>query len=119
MTEARGVDFGLDGYELSFVNRQNKSSGGVAIFVEKSFNFMVLENMTTAIDDLVECVTVEIWRERHKHILVSCIYRAQESNIDTFRQWMEDMYSQVNNKPTFLCGDFNINLIYPKKNQLH
>lgn len=31
----KGIDFELDGYELTYNNRQNKGGGGVAIYVDK------------------------------------------------------------------------------------
>lgn len=37
------------------------------------------------------------------------------SSIDTFTDWMEGMFSKINNKAIFICGDVNINLFNPNK----
>lgn len=56
----KGTDFEYDGYELNFKNRENKTRGGVALYVDKKQNFKVIEGMTTVIGNLLECLTVEI-----------------------------------------------------------
>lgn len=66
-------------------------------------------------DNLLECVTIEILMENKKNILVSCIYRAPGSSIDTFSDWVEKNYSILSNKVMFLCGDYNIDLLNPNK----
>lgn len=33
----KGMDFELNGYELNFINRKNKSGGGVAMYVDKNW----------------------------------------------------------------------------------
>ena len=38
----------------------------MAIYVDKRLKYKVVENMTTAVDDLLECVTIEISMEDHR-----------------------------------------------------
>lgn len=80
----KGMDFELDGYELG---------GGVAIYVDKTLNFKVLENMTAVVDNLLECNTIELYVEKSKNV-ISCIYRALGSNIEQFMDWMECMFTK-------------------------
>lgn len=47
--------------------------------------------------------------------MVSCIYRAPDSHIEIFCDWMEEKDSLSNRKLIFICGDFNIDLLYPNK----
>ena len=35
----KDIDFELDGYELRYKNRPNKGGGGVAIYVDTSYNY--------------------------------------------------------------------------------
>jgi len=56
----KGMNFELEGYEVNYVNRKNKSGGGVALYVDKTLNYKVVESMTTVIDNLLECITIEI-----------------------------------------------------------
>lgn len=71
--------------------------------------------MSTVVDNLLECITLEICNEKNKNIVISCIYRATGTNIDLFRKWMEGMYSQKSNKTVYIRGDFNIDLLNPHK----
>ena len=56
----------MDGYELSYINGQNKGGGG-AIYVDKTLNFKVLESMTTVVDNVSECISIEICKEKIKN----------------------------------------------------
>jgi ASC-1-like (ASCH) protein len=66
LNEDRELDFDMDSYELSYINRQNKGGGGVAIYVDKTLNFKVLESMTTVVDNVSECISIEICKEKRK-----------------------------------------------------
>ena len=67
LNKDRELDFDMDGYELSYINRQNKGGGGVAIYVDKTLNFKVLDRMTTVVDNVVECISIEICKEKIKN----------------------------------------------------
>ena len=49
----KGIDFCLDDYELSYINRERKTGGGVALYIHKSIKCMVLTDMTCAIDGTI------------------------------------------------------------------
>lgn len=83
LNDEKGLDFEIDGYELNYKNRVNRSGGGVAIYVHNSLKYKVVEGMTAAVDDLLECITIEICMEKSKNI-VSCIYRTPGSNIKIY-----------------------------------
>lgn len=114
----RGMDFEIEGYELTCINRENKNGGGVALYVDKNLNYKVVEEMSTVVDNLLECVTIEICLEKKKNMIVSCIYRAPGSNIDIFKDWMEEKIGKINQKVMFICGDFNIDLLNPNKHKM-
>lgn len=67
--------------------------------------------MSTVVDDLLECVTIEVCREKRKNFIVSCIYRSPGYNIDQFKDCMEEKFTKTNQKVMFICGDFNIVLL--------
>lgn len=109
------MDFELEGYELRYIYRQNKGGGGVAMYVDKALKFKVLHSMTTVVDKILECITVEICKEKKKNLNISCIYRAPGSNIEVFKDWMEELFSKKSHKTIFICEDFNIDLLNPNK----
>jgi len=74
--------------------------------------------MTVAVDDLMECITVEICCEKMKSITVSCIYRSPGLSIEVFRDQMESMFRISTQKVMYICGDFNIDLINQKKQKM-
>lgn len=53
-----------------------------------------------------------------KNIIVSCLYRAPGSSIELFKDWIENMFSKSLHKSLFICGDYNIDLLNPKKHQM-
>ena len=108
-------DFELDGYELIHVNRQCKRSGGVAIYVDNSIRFTVIDDMTTVVDDFVECITIELIMEKRRNIIISCLYRDGEGSIKDFTEWMNTQFLIKGNKDIFISGDYNIDLLNPYK----
>ena len=72
--------------------------------------------MSLAIQDMVECVTVEIILQNRKNILVTCLYRVPDSQkIHEFKDWMVKMFNDNFRKDVIICGDFNVNLLVAKK----
>ena len=55
---------------------------------------------------------------QRKNLIISCLYRAPGSNIEVFKDWMEDIFSNKGNKTIFICGDFNIDLLNPNKHKM-
>ena len=105
-------DYSIDFYETVVTNRSNKRGGGVMIYVSKSLNFKVVEQMTECVDDFYECISIEIDVNRGKNIIVSCLYRTLGSCVDLFNEYLEKLLQRVKkNKLFYLVGDFNINLI--------
>ena len=96
----KGIDFCLDDYELSYINRERKTGGGVALYIHKSIKCMVLTDMTCAIDGTMECLTAEINNGKKKNRIISCVYRSPGSNIECFSEQME--------KTVFHCEAKNI-----------
>lgn len=94
-------DFEMDGYELLHINRKNKSGGGVAIYVDNGLKCKVLEEMTTVVDNLLECLTIELCMEKSRNIIISCIYRAPGTSIEVFTEWIECMFASKSNKDVF------------------
>uniref|UniRef100_A0A1A8GC74 Helentron 4 helitron-like transposon replicase/helicase/endonuclease n=1 Tax=Nothobranchius korthausae TaxID=1143690 RepID=A0A1A8GC74_9TELE len=100
----------IEGYEMYFMNRNNKRGGGVALYVCHNLKSKVIHNMSTAIQDVMEMITIEIISEKTKNIIISCIYRAPGSCVEPCTNTITEMLSGICNKDVFLCGDFNIDL---------
>ena len=88
----RELDFDMDGYELSYINRQNKGGGWVDIYVDKTLNFKVMDSITIVVGNVLECISIEICKEKSKNLIISCFYRVPGSNIEVFKDWMKDIF---------------------------
>lgn len=73
------MDFQSEGYDLTFMNRTNKMGGGTALYVDRRFKYYIVKGMTYAIEDVCECITIEIVMKKKN--IVSCVYRAPSSSI--------------------------------------
>lgn len=84
------MDLDLEGYE--FVHGLSKKrGGGVAICVDKNINFRVLDRISTCADNMLECVSIELYEETNKSLIISFIYRTLVSNLEMFKDWMDEM----------------------------
>lgn len=107
----RGVDFDLEGYEFHHINRVNKTGGGVAIFIDSTFHSKVVEDMSFVIDNVLECISIEICNNKKKNTIISCVYRTPGSSLEVFNKWIEATFTLTFNKSILICGDFNIDLL--------
>ena len=104
-------DYMLDNYDMVYRNRTNKRGGGVIIYVSHVLKFKLLSELSENIDDVYECVSVEIATVKSKNITITCLYRPPGTNIELFNYYLELLLGKVNQDKTFfLVGDFNINI---------
>jgi hypothetical protein len=108
----------MEGYDVFNLNRSSKKGGGVMIYVSKLLKCKKVINMSQEVNDIYECITIEIESTTSRNVIVTCMYRAPGSNIDNFILHLEELLKKVQcNKSFFLVGDLNINLInYTKHN---
>ena len=87
----------------------------MAIYVNVSIECKVLQTMYVVIDDILECITVELSISNRKNIIVSCI----GTSVDIFTDQLELLITPVKNtsKTILLCGDFNIDLLKYNNNK--
>lgn len=53
--------------------KQGQQRGGGALFAMSALECKVIGDLTTVIDNLVKCVTIEIKVERFRTLFISCI----------------------------------------------
>ncbi|CAH3188463.1 unnamed protein product, partial [Porites lobata] len=81
---AHSVD--INGFKFLHKYRQNRTGGGVGLYISNVLEFKLREDLSLHNVDTVESLFIELIRPREKNIIVE-------------------------NKICFLMGDFNINLI--------
>lgn len=75
--------------------------------------------MSNTIDNVLECLTIEIHIKKADNIIISCVYRTPGSCLDTFSEKLAAMFRNSNDKKKvqIICGDFNIDLLKPNGHQ--
>ena len=84
----------------------------MAIYVHKGITCLKCISKSLSVNDIFECVTVELDIPHKNNIIGSCIYRKPGSNIDTFCENVERTFeNNPHNKTIFVCGYFNIDIM--------
>ena len=66
--------FQLDLYDMYHLHRGDKNGGGVAIYIQNTLRHTIINHMTYAIDDVLQCLSIEVLLHK-KYIVVSCLYK--------------------------------------------
>ena len=113
LTQNETDQFTLRGYEVTHLVRKNKGGGGVSVYVANDLSFKICNNMTKVVDELMECLTVEICNMKANNILFTCVYRKPGSCITMFIENITQILSVIKNSPkTVIVGsDFNIDIL--------
>ena len=112
LNESNNKNLDIYGYELIQLNRENKNKkrgGGVAIYIDISLNYIIMNQLSIKIQDSVEILTIKILIKNNQHLL-STIYRSPSYNVDTFIDLFYNTFNNINNK-IFILGDLNINIL--------
>lgn len=49
------------------------------MYVDKNINFRVLDRISTVVDNMLECVSIEMYKEKNKSVIITFIYRTPAS----------------------------------------
>lgn len=111
-------EFNLDGYDVHHVVRKTDKSGGTSIYVNSSLEYKSVDVLSYSIDQVFECVTVEVVLKEQKNVLVTCLYRKCGTDIEIFNNNLSDFFNKgiLKSKQHFMCGDFNIDLLKLEQN---
>ena len=107
--------YSIDGYSSFQCSRLNKTGGGVALYINETLQPNYLPNKSKCIDNCAEIVTVEVTLANGKKVLISCVYRAPNTNVDILSDFLIAILRNNRNKTIYVCGDFNIDLLQSDK----
>jgi len=105
--------YSIPGYKFTSLSRTEKTGGGVGIFINTHFSFVLrpdLNRMTS----YIECLFIEITQPGKASLLVGCVYRPPNSDLDLFNSEILLLLSKIDcgkKKIALLAGDFNLDLI--------
>ncbi len=100
----------LKGYKFFYKNRTGKLGGGVCLYVNSRLQANV--NTNVDFDDPSDSLFIDIELPNGKKLTVGIIYRPPESNLNVFRDKLEEALYTINRKNNncILMGDFNIDI---------
>ena len=103
---------GIAGYNFIHDFRNQRSGGGVGLYLKQEFEFKRRPDLYFA-NDSAESLFVEVERTKEKNLIVGIIYRPPEQNIIDFNAELDRLLFVIskNNKECILLGDWNIDLI--------
>ena len=88
--------------------------GGVSLFI--SDNIMYCELLEfNMMCEYIECVFIEM-NELSRKMIVGVVYIPSNINIAHFNDTIHDIFEKVANRPCYIMGDFNLDLL---KHKLH
>ena len=100
----------IEGYQIVDCKRNFKRGGGVALYISDDLNFKIRNDLINSED--YESIFVEIVSQP-KNTLVGVIYRAPDKCPQPFINNLSTTINLIDREklPSFICGDFNINLL--------
>ena len=106
-------DFPLVGYNFISNCRDSTTGGGVGIYLDCDLDYIVRKDLSL-VNDVIECIFVEVKQLTNVGFIVGCVYRPPDSNVSLFNAAMYDILNVINAKKenlTFLAGDYNLDLL--------
>ena len=102
----------ISGYNFIHRHRVDRSGGGVGIYLLDDLDFKHRADLAFP-SDCAESLFIEINRSKEKNILIGVIYRPPDKNLPQFIIELDQLVDRISkeNKPVFLLGDWNVNLM--------
>lgn len=117
-SEGQLKQLGIKNFKLtSWFCREEGHHGGAAIYVHQSISVKSRTGLgRLSVCGVFECAAIEC-RLGNTAILVVTVYRPPSGDINLFKNIMEQLVAKVfyENKPIFITGDFNIELLKENK----
>ena len=110
--------FKLNNYTSLYQARNGeRNGGGTCFFIHNSLTFNKRSDLCVNNND-IESLSIEIVNANSKNIIVNVTYRQPAGNVKVFEDSLKKILApkKFNNKPIYITGDFNLNLLDYKTN---
>ena len=111
----------LPNYKSIHQVRNYSKGGGVSIYINKSLNFKLRQNLSINSRD-VELLSIEILFDKERNTLTKVLYTPPKGVIEPFERFLEEILEKIKNslKPFHIAGDFNLNILdHDKCSKVH
>ena len=102
----------IDGFRLVRDDRIHKNGGGVALYISTDLNFRIRHDLNLPNHSDYESIFIEL-ELNTKNKIISVIYWPWDAPAYPFINNLSSTINLINkeHKPTFICGDFNFDLL--------
>ena len=94
LNESNSDIFQMCGLEFCHQPRKGRRGGVVGILIKQGIKYKVIEKLTTAIENIFECISVEL--SLNRKVTVSCVHRQPGSSLEEFTKCVENMFTTKN-----------------------
>ena len=85
----------IDGYSFVHKSRENRSGGGVGLYVFSNVNFKFRCDLDFSLPNVAESLFIEIVQPQGKNIVAGVIYRPPNQNVDEFLTMTNELLSKI------------------------
>ena len=103
------VNVNIEGYQMHTQPSQ-LNAGRVAIYTDEKLDHFKRDDLSKY-DENFEAVWVEIKNKKGRNFLCACVYRHPNTDVTSFTQYVETVFTEMNKDNIFIMGDFNIDLL--------
>ena len=109
----------IPGYNFLHKHRNNRTDGGVALYLADYLNFKLREDLGFTNNKGAESLFIEINRRNEKNVIVGIVYRPPDQNLNEFLCDLDIVLNKFSNenKSVFLLGDWNVNIMNHSKHE--
>lgn len=98
--------YGINGFTATFLNRSNRSGGGVAVYIKENILHTTISVKTNSFE------TLHINIQTTENISLLAIYRPPSLSVSKFITELDDLLRKIKKQQNvILVGDININLL--------
>ena len=105
----------IEGYNALFNSRESKGWGGVALFLKLGITYIPRPDISLFFEGVFESVFAEVL-DKGRRFIVGSIYRPPNSNMTAFLQYLGEVTVKLKDKPSYIMGDFNLDLLKSQDN---
>lgn len=105
--------YNIPGYSAEHQNRDSKNGGGICLFIDENLKYVRKDNLSINDSTSLESLFIEIINEKTRNFVVGAVYRPPNNKYVDFELALNRILSQLDrrNKPCYILGDFNIDLL--------
>lgn len=112
----------LEGYQAEHNVRPTRGGGGVSLYIRDGIEYTIKKEMNHQ-NSVIESLFIEISKGQIGNcsdLIIGVIYRPPNTDIKLFNEYMLNILEMIKNenKPSYLLGDYNLNLINAENHTL-